>query len=178
MVCKLERPDTGRVNEPSGWAPSFTSLLHLAKRPSTSYLEDRLVQAGSVKSLNKSGFDSAVSRIPSLSSSMSCSSLTLSPSVSRASRKSLSMFNGTALVPSPLFRSPSVSTNAIEVASRFSSLTSKPSLVSVPSNSSSKPSPSASVVASESTPVWAVVDPAVPRSSASSVPSLSLSRSR
>ena len=123
------------------------------------------------------GTSSTTSRMPSLSSSMSCSSLILSPSVSSASRKSLSILSGTALLPS-VVKSPSVSAIAIDVASRFSSLTSKPSLVSLPSNSSNKPSPSASVVALEIMPVCAVVAPGVPRSAVSSTPSLSLSRSR
>ena len=133
---------------------------------------------------------STQSRMPSLSSSMSWASWILSPSVSSASRKSLSILSRIALLPSPPFKSPSESGNAIDVASRFSSLTSKPSVMFTPSSSSARPSPSASFrKSSDASPAVPLslksTRPsaftsfaAKPASTMSDVPSLSLSKSR
>ena len=113
---------------------------------------------------------SSISKIPSLSSSMSMSSTTPSPSVSNrssvASRKSTSWANGVL----PL---PSLSTSGRAAAPKPSlSLTTKPSSTDVPfcaSNTSNKPSPSASVAAED----WPVAAPVKPASTVSPAPSLS-----
>ena len=110
--------------------------------------------------------------MPSLSSSTSISSVMPSPSVSgifSASRKSTSSARGI-----PPVASPSASGRANAPVARLS-LTLNPSLASVPpcvSNTSNRPSPSASVAASES-PVAKAIKPAstasLPPSSSESV---------
>ncbi len=111
---------------------------------------------------------SKTSKMPSLSSSMSIKSITPSSSVSiiSASRKSTSCVKGT---PPPASPSTSGSANA-PVA--IDSLTSNPSSTRVPfcsSNTSKRPSPSMSVVASDRP----VAVPVRPASTVSLPPSLS-----
>ena len=77
---------------------------------------------------------------------------------------SLALVSSSPSLKLKLLYSPSSSPLSPEM---FSSFTSKPSLVLLPSNSSSNPSLSSSAP----TPVCAVIDPAVPRSAASCMPS-------
>ena len=95
--------------------------------------------------------------------------------VSFTSRKSKSVTNDTALLPSAFSAGTPGRLKFVSVTSRFSSLTSNPSLMFVPSKTLRRPSPSASVAVLDTS-----VDGSAPKpaSSVSFNPSLSESVSR